>query len=258
MALGLLLSRKLNSILNFFHCYRICFCGKLVLSLTAHIFFFVKLSLALPQAKSTHPIKFQSYQKMQVYLDDLFAKSQTSIWLASEELADSNLTTSLYLAKYRNVQTVILLGKNKTRDISSQFLLLEKNQIPVATTQKSFFKKWPTYILLDGKLYLVSVPLADKGTHQDYSILQGKKSAKVDKLIKSFKRNFLASFRKGKSSNYQIKQNTVKRQTNLPKQSWTGFRSYLYDGRKRQKTPVDVSRRLPKITKWQSNRSKKK
>ena len=97
---------------------------------------------------------FDTYQEYSQHLALLISRAGGAAWIATSRLNDGDITNSLFLSRYRQVQVAVLLASNSVKHFSSQFPWLQAHQIPVGLTKKNLFKTWPTFVIIDGSLLL--------------------------------------------------------------------------------------------------------
>ena len=195
---------------------------------------------------------FDTYQEYSQHLSQLISRAGGAIWIASSRLNDGDITNSLSLSQYRQVQVAVLLASNSIKHFSSQFPWLQANHIPVGLTKKNLFKSWPTFMIIDGSLLLASVSLDPSVRKDKFLIRSGGTDYQANSFIRLFKSHFLRNVKKKTPSigyNLHTSGDAKIIKAKDPSQ-WSGFKPYRY-GNRRTGAPADVARRLPRKTKYQ-------
>lgn len=190
---------------------------------------------------------FDSYEGLGHRLMGLIGSSQKRVWIKTTYLTDQHLVTGLKLAKFRGVDIRVILDSKKARYYMSRYRDLLKDGISTKITKG----KWsnPTSILVDGKIYSLSIPLNSKVTTRFITMRPAPSSS-----IAMFERDF-SSLRRTKNVRRSSPKNSVSKP--VRRSSTKGAKSkqsvYTYTNKK-ETAPSGVQTKLPKKTKWQQNR----
>jgi hypothetical protein len=136
--------------------------------LTAFLFFFTAIvdnSRAFAQAvapQQPQQAPWFSHQKLENFTElrhlilELIGRAESRIVLYTDFLTDGEISSALFLAQYRKIQTVTFLGEASMNRYLSRVGYLKANNIPVFVrpTQSQF--REPTVILIDRQLYRIS------------------------------------------------------------------------------------------------------
>ena len=215
--------------------------------------FFACTANAEPFAIKNYRRSFSSYQEYSQHLSLLISRAGGAVWIASSRLNDGDITNSLFLSRYRQVQVAVLLASKSVKHFASQFPWLQAHQIPVGLTEKNLFRTWPTFVVIDGSLLLASVSLDPNNVRKGkYLIRSGGPDFQVKSFIRLFKSQFLRNIKNktpalGLTLKAPVGAKVIKAED---PSSWNGFKPYRY-GSRRTRTPADVARRLPRKTRWQ-------
>ncbi|MFK7825115.1 MAG: hypothetical protein AB8G05_13245 [Oligoflexales bacterium] len=209
-------------------------------------------SYSRPLVIKNYNRSFETYQDYSQHLSQLISRAGGAVWIASSKLNDGDITNSLFLSQYRQVQVAVLLASNSIKHFSSQFPWLQAHQIPVRLTKQNLFRTWPTFIIIDGSLLLASVSLDPSVRKGKFLIRSGGADYQANSFIRLFKSQFLRNVRQNTPSmglNLHNPRGVKVFKAKDPSQ-WNGFKPYHY-GNRRTGAPADVARRLPKKTKYQ-------
>lgn len=177
------------------------------------------------------------------------------VWIASRSLTDGEVTTSLSLARFRKLQTAVLLEEDHLEHFSSQFPWLKANQVGVAATVAEFFRFSPSYVLVDNKVAAISVPLdgvINTNRSITVSILNNPNAAKD--FISVFKSQYLASYKRIDDQKFNLSYlKRSLRENDAFHEKWKGFEAYRYS-KKAEEKPEEIAKKLPKTTKFQEKK----
>lgn len=196
---------------------------------------------------------FTSYEEYSQTLSQLISSAGEVVWIASAQIDDGDITNSLFLSRYRQVQVAVLLAAQSIKHFSSQFPWLQAHQIPVGLTKQNLFKTWSTFIIIDGSLLLASASLVPRTRKTQFLIRSGRPDFQVKSFVRLFKSQFLQNIKQNTPSlglSLRALAAKPKEFNNEESAAWSGFQPYRY-GSRRTRTPADVARRLPRKTKWQ-------
>ena len=92
------------------------------------------------------------------------------IWISTNFLTDGEIVSALFLAKYRRIDTKIMVENSKVNHYMSRVSDLKRNNVPVFLMPARFAYAKNTYILADDKGYFINADLNHTQTRAAYTI----------------------------------------------------------------------------------------
>ncbi len=127
-----------------------------------------------PQKPQTAPEVVQkslsTYAALRTELLALISKAQQRVWLFTDYLTDGEIASALFLAKYRNVDVQVILGKEKANAYLSRIHTLKKNDTPVFAPSE-FRLGHPSGLLVDDQLYVIDSELDFRAKNTSFALL---------------------------------------------------------------------------------------
>lgn len=99
------------------------------------------------------PRTFASFSEVRNAVLDAMAGATRRIWLNTDYLTDGEIVSALYVAQYRKLDVMVLLGRGKANGYMSRLNYLKNQNIPVYLKPDSFKTSKPTALLCDDRLY---------------------------------------------------------------------------------------------------------
>lgn len=185
----------LNARLKRLYCFlALCLFTAVYLSLQAEKAFSVTKA---PQSNIPAPgsslINFATFSDFRNHVLNLIGKAERQIILSTDFLSDGEISSALYLAKYRKVDVRVLLGRRKVNSYLSRLRYLKAQNIPVYLIPPNFAFRDATTMLVDNNLYRASV---------DLNSLNPKRSAKLQELHPKWIANFVTAVRETMKTGY--------------------------------------------------------
>ena len=196
---------------------------------------------------------FKNFKSLRSKVLNLIGSSRKRVILVSDFLTDGDISSALYIAKYRKVKVNVLLNKKKANKYLSRVRFLNQQGIPVSYRPRNISIKNPTLLLVDNRLYKISRDL--DVLRPDISSTMVQASPKglnifLKSLIKIFKNH------KGIRTTPLPKVGRPRRNqgyTTRTRKPYKGNRdgSYNYDRSRPSPRPNNVRATLPKSTVFQ-------
>jgi hypothetical protein len=245
-------------------CRRV-FLSKVGLGIFLVLGLFLKPAILLGD-ESTTAKSLKGYGSFRDFLLSEMAKAQRRVWLYTEYLSDGDISSSLFLAKYRKLDVQVLLGSQKAQKYMSRLSNLKANQIDVFLKPKNFRIDDHTVMLIDDRLLRVNHDLDFMTTAQEFVVNFGQTQDSYE-----FSRKFsLAMEQKkpaipkplpavgrahsGPSEVYSPPSrgnDSQKSDDNTPKNLAPESSEAYHYKRIKEKKPPEVPDRLPKVLKYQ-------
>lgn len=231
------------------------------------------LVVLLAFSLKAHAETFPSYAAAKARIQELIGNSQKTIYLRTKLLTDGDLVMSLYVAKYRGVDTKVILGSQSANVYLSRYRDLLRQGVAIQLKNASW--AYPTSLLVDGKLLEWNVPLDDRVKSKSFEMIEGN-DAVAEAVLKDF--SVATSFKTAAPEKLpppKLQKSSARwkpplEQASLDKNlgdsevpisdvssdsrdSPVGFRYKV----ERSKAPEGVDVKLPRSTKWQLNRDLK-
>jgi hypothetical protein len=127
---------------------------------------------------------YSSYFDAKSKIQELIGNAQKSIYLKSKLLTDGDIVMSLYIAKYRGIETKVVLERQASGVYLSRYRDLMRQGIPTML-KDSGWRNFPTSVVVDGKLYDMSTPLDYRIASKSFEVLEGS-DANRDLILKDF------------------------------------------------------------------------
>lgn len=101
--------------------------------------------------------KAENFNELKHIIMELIGRAESRIILYTDFLSDGEISSGLFLAQYRKVQTVVFLGETAMNRYLSRLGYLKAQNIPVFVrpAARSQFRE-PTVILVDRQLYRIN------------------------------------------------------------------------------------------------------
>ncbi|MBC7660594.1 MAG: hypothetical protein H7249_12930 [Chitinophagaceae bacterium] len=173
---------------------------------------------------------------------DLIGSGRKRVWLLTDYLSDGEIASALFLAKYRNLDVKVYLGRDQLSASGSRLPYLRGQGVPTFLRPRTGYTT-PTLLFVDQKLY---------GVTRDLNALQRLGSAELIQASPADVKAFV-SWLKSVMEAPEIAYPKAFKNGRTPKEPFQGDSegSYNYDRRgPRTKAPEGVLRELPRIPKW--------
>lgn len=204
--------------------------------------------------------KVSNFQQLRSLVTDLIGRAESRIILMTDFISDGDISSALFLAKYRQVKTVVFLGPRKMNRYLSRVRYLKAQNIPVFVRPSYGSFKDPTLLLIDRRLYRIS---------RDLDVLKSSLEADVQQAHPTWVPRFEAEIVRALKNTKQAipkplpmvgrpRHHPRTRQKVTRPYRGEGDGSYNYDrstasGRS---APVGVPTKLPKATVFQKRQQK--
>lgn len=123
----------------------------------------VKAPILVPQKPQLTPlpavIQMREFPELRNEVLKLIAKAKQRVWLATDYLSDGEIVTALYLARYRNLDVQVLLGKKRATEYLSRLHDLKKNETPVFLQPEGLFDANTSALVIDQDCFRINAPL---------------------------------------------------------------------------------------------------
>ena len=221
--------------------------------LISFVFFTTKLRAASPDAPSSKTMN--GYNLLRADVLNVIGGAKKRVWLSTNFLTDGEIVTALFLAKYRKIDTKVMVDASKVNHFMSRVADLKRNDIPVSVLPARFACAKNTCILVDDKAYQIDAELNHNQTRAAYTMtgLSSKESI-------AFADNYEKAL--GNSTTVSVKplpmvgtaggkgRTTVIGRSAGTKRNSDG--SYNYDGKPSgSRIPPGIARKLPRDTIYQ-------
>ncbi len=216
---------------------------------------------------------FPSYAAAKARIQELIGNSQKTIYLRTKLLTDGDLVMSLYVAKYRGIDTKVILGSQSANVYLSRYRDLLRQGIAIQLKNPNW--PYPTSLIVDSKLFEWNVPLDDRVKSKNFEMIEGNtvvgevvlkdfsvassfKTAAPEKLPppilqKQTSRMKPALEQASLNKNLEDSETPISEVSGDSTDSPVGFRYKV----EKSKAPEGVDVKLPRNTKWQLNRDLK-
>ena len=196
--------------------------------------------------------EFKDFKSLKVAMLDLIGSSKKRVILISTFLTDGDISSALYLAKFRKVAVNVFLSSRNANRYLSRVRFLNQQGISVSNRPRSLNPQDPTLLLVDSKLFRIS---------RDLNVLKPHSSATLSQVsprkTRTFVKNLIKTF-KNKKNIRSIplplvgrpkparKPGKISRKSRTYRGNLDG--SFNYDRSRREHRPSNVPTRLPKST----------
>ncbi len=173
---------------------------------------------------------------------ELIGSGRKRVWLLTDYLTDGEVATALFLAKYRNLDVKVYLGREQLSSSGSRLPYLRGQGVPTYLRPRTGYTT-PTLVFVDQRLY---------GITRDMNTLQRLGNAEIVQASPAEVKAFV-SWLKEVMENPEIAYPRPIRSGRTPKEPFQGDSegSYNYDRKSNgRKAPEGVTRELPRIPKW--------
>lgn len=192
---------------------------------------------------------FNEYGRMRDFVMEQIASAKNRIWLVTDYLTDGDIAAGLFVARYRKIDTQVLLSQQKSQKYMSRLGNLKSNKIPVFLKPAAFEFEFPTTLLIDDRLYSLDGDLDFLSKQKVYNMVRG-----TTPDVYEFARQFaMAIGEKNLAQPRDIplvgRPGSPERAKNL---STDSPGAYHYN-KTSEKKPPDVPDRLPRSLKWDKN-----
>ncbi|SMF34561.1 hypothetical protein [Pseudobacteriovorax antillogorgiicola] len=202
---------------------------------------------------------FSDFKSLRARLLNLIGSAQKRVILVSDFLTDGDISSALYLAKYRKVNVNVLLGKRKANRYLSRVRFLNQQGISVSHRPLSLPIKAPTVLLVDNQLYTVT---------RDLDVLRPEMGSTLSQVapapMNEFLKALIAAFKNQRSlRSTPLPQVGRPRRHKAVSQRYpkpyrvNPDRGYNYDRYRPAAKPDNVPTRLPKDTVYQKRQKQK-
>lgn len=181
---------------------------------------------------------------------ELIGTGRKRVWLLTDYLSDGEIASTLFLAKYRNLDVKVYLGRDQLNASGTRLPYLRGQSVPTYLRPRTGYTT-PTLLFVDSRLY---------GITRDMNTLQRLGTAEIVQASPAEVKAFV-SWLKDVMENPEIAYPRAFKSGRSPKEPFQGDSegSYNYDRRSnRQKAPEGVTRELPRIPKWKQTEELRK
>ncbi|MBC7532794.1 MAG: hypothetical protein H7318_14570 [Oligoflexus sp.] len=181
---------------------------------------------------------------------ELIGTGRKRVWLLTDYMSDGEIASTLFLAKYRNLDVKVYLGRDQLNVSGSRLSYLRGQSVPTYLRPRTGYTT-PTLLFVDSRLY---------GITRDMNTLQRLGTAEIVQASPADVKAFV-SWLKDVMENPEIAYPKAFKSGRTPKEPFQGDSegSYNYDRRSnRQKAPDGVTRELPRIPKWKQTEEMRK
>lgn len=181
---------------------------------------------------------------------ELIGTGRKRVWLLTDYLSDGEIASTLFLAKYRNLDVKVYLGRDQLNASGSRLPYLRAQSVPTYLRPRTGYTT-PTLLFVDSRLY---------GITRDMNALQRLGTAEIVQASPADVKAFV-SWLKDVMESPEIAYPKAFKSGRTPKEPFQGDSegSYNYDRRSnRQKAPEGVTRELPRIPKWKQTEEMRK
>ncbi len=194
-------------------------------------------------------LTFSEYGRMRDFVMEQIASAKSRVWLVTDYLTDGDIAAGLFVAKYRKIDTQVLLSQQKSQKYMSRLGNLKSNNIPVYLKPNSFESEFPTTLLIDDRLYSLDSELDFLSKQKVFTMVRG-----TTPEVYEFARLFaLAVDEKNIAKPKDIPLVGRAASPEMVKNLSTDSREAYHYNKTREKKPPDVPDRLPKSLKWDKN-----
>lgn len=200
--------------------------------------------------------KFSSYKSLQSQIISLVSKSKKSVRIGSFNFQDGDVASAAILAFYRNVEVMVFVEKEGSKDYLSQVQRLRQNHVPVFLMPEDFFHQMETssfFQVDDEEAFTVPCELISRlrcknpsflsmNHNQEYTLKEKIASFSIKNMLSLAQEKIL------KEETLEKKENQKTISTSLPKVYRVG-----YDGGGKARGSLQKS--LPKITIFRKKKS---
>jgi hypothetical protein len=181
---------------------------------------------------------------------ELIGSGRKRVWLLTDYLSDGEIASALFLAKYRNLDVKVYLGRESLNASGSRMPYLRGQSVPTYIRPRTGYTT-PTLLFVDSRLYAIT---------RDMNTLQRLGTAEIIQASPADVKAFV-SWLKDVMESPEIAYPRAFKGGRSPKEPFQGDSegSYNYDRRSnRTKAPQGVSRELPRIPKWKQTEEMRK
>ena len=203
---------------------------------------------------------------------DAMAGATKRIWLNTDNLTDGEIVSALYVAQYRKLDVMVLLGRGKANNYMSRLNYLKNQNIPVYLKPDSFKTPKPTALLCDDRLLYLDGELDFMAKVKKFTLEQpaadekerflvafaGAANLKMPAVARAMplvgranQQNLRTSSSSGATVSSPASGGRYLPQTTPSYNKTDGSGAYTYD-RRRDPRPDGVPANLPKSLKWQA------
>jgi len=100
--------------------------------------------------------KAENFNDLRDIVTDLIGRAESRVIIYTEFLTDGEISSALFLAQYRKIQTVAFLGENSMNRYLSRLGYLKAQNIPVFVRPSQSQFREPTLLLVDRHLYRIN------------------------------------------------------------------------------------------------------
>ena len=114
---------------------------------------------------------FSTYKELKVYLIELISQAKERVYISTDLFADPDMATSLFVAKFKKRDVLVVLDPKRTSDYRSKVSFFLDNGISVYAREKSFHTKYKTLLIIDKNMYTYKSSLMLE-TKDNYSLIE--------------------------------------------------------------------------------------
>ncbi len=115
--------------------------------------------------------KFSNYKELKIHLIELISSATKRIYISTDLFADPDLASSLFVAKFKKIDVIVLLDPQQSSNYRSKVSFFLDNGIPVYSRAKSFHTKYKTLFIIDQGMYTYKYSLSSD-THDSYMLYE--------------------------------------------------------------------------------------
>ena len=119
-------------------------------------------------AEGANEKSLSNYGALREEILNAIGASKQRVWIATNFLTDGEIVTALFLAKYRKIDTKVMVDSSRVNHYMSRVSDLKRNNIPVFLLPDHFAYAKDTYILTDNKGYKIDADLNHAQTKSIY------------------------------------------------------------------------------------------
>ncbi|MFW7379448.1 MAG: hypothetical protein ACOH5I_11615 [Oligoflexus sp.] len=138
--------------------------------------------------------KAENFNELKHIVADLIGRAESRVILYTEFLTDGEISSALFLAQYRKIQTIVFLGGSSMNRYLSRLGYLKAQNIPVFVRPRQSQFREPTILLVDRHLYRIS---------RDLDVLKKQVGAEIQLASPSWVNRFEAELVEALKNNKQ-------------------------------------------------------
>ncbi len=120
---------------------------------------------------SVHEKSFSDFKELKIHLIELISSATKRIYISTDLFADPDLASSLFVAKFKKIDVMVLLDPRQSSNYRSKVSFFLDNGIPVYSRAKSFHTKYKTLFIIDQGMYTYKYSLSSD-TQDNYILYE--------------------------------------------------------------------------------------